>query len=459
MDNTKLLIGVLAVVAVYLNLELIARYPRKGKESYLPDMFGPCKRQTIINFNSKNTSSLNVDALMSKWNAEPQSRVLALTRPEQSYLTIGIACIKWKGGEKALLRTLSSIIEETPIHHQLEVVVIIVLLDADRNYNSALADSVLRKFSFQVSIGFLHLYEPASRSTTNTNVQAIKALAHYANNISTYYMHLDDDVECAPSFYHQIRHFLSSKGLRVMSSWSLVEFSEMPMVGKLVKSTDLRKLAAYLELFSTESDPDDRTLALFRHTMLQGKSVMMKPTLFQRFDSASVLKDRFFVGNSVAMQGDDPDGLVLTNMQHIGQNGPEFAYRGGQNMFWAKAVSADDWLTIVFEDDVIIDRILIETGFSEGHADNPEGDGYVLGRAQVELSPKVLRMDAGNNKITCANYKTIGEFQKGKFDISGLSNKLHGRKTKCLTVRVLESQTDSVMFQKMSVFLRKSDIK
>jgi hypothetical protein len=34
MDGFKLLLGILAVVVVYLNLKFISLYPRKGKESY-----------------------------------------------------------------------------------------------------------------------------------------------------------------------------------------------------------------------------------------------------------------------------------------------------------------------------------------------------------------------------------------------------------------------------------------
>jgi alpha-1,3-mannosylglycoprotein beta-1,4-N-acetylglucosaminyltransferase C len=325
-------------------------------------------------------------------------------------------------------------------------------MDPEHTYNAALVSKVMRRFSFEVSIGFIHLYEPRVVASNHAmEVEAIKAMSNYASNLSTFYMHLDDDVDCAPSFYQKLKRFLTSRKMEIVTSWSLVEFSEMPLVGKLVKSTDLPKLAAYLDLFA--SDATDEMLSLFRHTMLQGRSIMLKPTLFQRYNAApNANRDRFFDEGPV--QGDDPEGTVLTNMEALGQNGPEFAYRGGQNMFWAKTVSAGDWLTVVLEEEAAIDRLLIQTGISDYEGQAETNAGYILNGAHVEVSSKLLRMDASSNKVTCANYRTIGTFTMGKFDVHGITESLHGKKTKCITVRASEDQPESVMFQRISVFLK-----
>lgn len=366
---------------------------------------------------------------------------------------MAIPCTKWTKGASSLLRTLSSVVNETSPNAQLESVVVVVLLDNDRSYNDEVTERILHQFLRYVSVGFIHIYEPGPvhANISNADVRTIRVMADYAK--SSYYLHLADDVECAPSFYHQIIHFITSKGLKGASSWSLVEFSEMDLVGKLLRTSDLHKFSTFLTLFSSELISPEHILALFRHTMLQPKQIMLRPTLFQRQDATPLHKhDRYFARAEPV--GDNPEGRVVTNMDAVGQNKPEFAYPGGQSMFWAKSARAGDFLTIVFDAEIALDKVHVRTGFVD--ADFEEGDSgtYALHNASIEASPKLLKMDAANLQVSCADYRVIGRAQSSSVKLENVPEKLHRRKTKCLTIRITQDHPEGIMFQSISVFTK-----
>ena len=235
------------------------------------------------------------------------------------FLTIGIPSIKRINGINYLTQTLDSLIQSTTPDEQMLCVVVVFLADLDLRYNNNTLKNLTVAYSHYIDIGFIHviqayqeIYPDFMTLKRNFNdkpdrvkwrsKQAIDFayMFSYAQNISKYYIQIEDDVRCAKGFAFFIKDYIS-KVDRSRKHWALLEFSELGFIGKLVRSSDLSKFSDYLLLFFDEQ-PVDWLLTSFRLSMAQRKQMMRKPTLFQHHGEISSfdiskkndLKDRFF---------------------------------------------------------------------------------------------------------------------------------------------------------------------
>jgi len=64
------------------------------------------------------------------------------------------------------------------------------------------------------------------------------ALFSFAAGQSQFYLHLEDDVRCAPGFVADVRRFVRQQN----SVWAMLEFSELGFIGKLFRYTPRRSL-------------------------------------------------------------------------------------------------------------------------------------------------------------------------------------------------------------------------
>jgi len=57
------------------------------------------------------------------------------------------------------------------------------------------------------------------------------ALFAFSAGQSQYYLHLEDDVQCAAGFVHDVKQFIQDQ----RSVWAMLEFSELGFIGKLFR--------------------------------------------------------------------------------------------------------------------------------------------------------------------------------------------------------------------------------
>ncbi len=271
----------------------------------------------------------------------------------------------------------------------------------------------------------------------------------YSQNLSRFYLQLEDDVIAAPNFMVAIKDFVKSQKI----PWAVLEFSELGFIGKFFKCEDLRKLAQFMMTFYDEQ-PIDWLIRYYRLAMAQSREILRKPTLFQHvgltssFDTSKLnkLQDRYFDSGEKRWKGDDPPGTVATNMKPYDTYTPDLAYGSGSGYFWAKDAKRGDAFYIIFESDEKLKRVVVETGH-EKHPDD------IIRNGILEASPKVLKMDG--YKVTCADWRTIGDFQQGRVDADHLDKKLGGRSTRCLKITITQGQSEWVLIHQVAVFVRK----
>ena len=231
-------------------------------------------------------------------------------------MTIGIPSIKRENGIEYLLETVRSLISETSIKDKAETVVVIFLADFDTDYNKEVVKAMTKKFTLHINTGFIQIIQaspdfypqldglkrnfkdkPERVSWRSKQIVDFSFLFLYSQNISEYYMQLEDDVVCAPKFVPKIKAFIKAQ----RKPWGVLDFSTLGFIGKLFKSTDLKKLAVFLLTFYDEQ-PVDWLLPLFRSAMAQKRTIILRPTLFQHigrissFDTSkpNELKDEYF---------------------------------------------------------------------------------------------------------------------------------------------------------------------
>ncbi len=364
-----------------------------------------------------------------------------------------------------MTRTLHSLVDETSLREKSETVVVIFLADFDTQYNENVVRNLTSSFLKYIDMGFFQIIQaarefyppltglkrnfkdkPARVSWRSKQVIDFAFMFLYSQNISQYYMQLEDDVICAPNFVPQIKQYI----VHQRKHWAVLEFSELGFIGKLFKSTDLKKLAQFMMTFY-EEQPVDWLIRYYRMAMAQHQILLRKPTLFQHVGQLSSfdiskpnpLKDRFFDQGEKQWKGDDPPALVTTNLQAYDKWTVDLVYAAGTGFFWAKDVTAGSAIYIVFDEPHVLDRVAIETG-EPGHPNDTLDAGI------VELSPKLLKLE--EKKVHCADFMVIGRFENGQFDEQNLQKKTSGRVTRCLRVAIQKDQVHWLVIRQIAVF-------
>jgi len=234
------------------------------------------------------------------------------------FLTIGISSISRVNGPAYLLETLSSLSEHTTAAEKAEVSVVVFLADTDPEYNNESVATILKHHTDDVESGFIVIVQvspgyypqltglkrnfgdaPDRVQWRAKQVADFSLLFMYSANISQYYIQLEDDVRSAIGFVKSIRQYIGEQD-RLHPDWSVLEFSELGFIGKLFRSSDLRRLAEFLMMFYVEQ-PIDWLFRYFKLSINQQQTYLRKPTVFQHFGVRSsfdavkdnMLKDRF----------------------------------------------------------------------------------------------------------------------------------------------------------------------
>lgn len=233
------------------------------------------------------------------------------------YLTIGIPTVHRQSAEY-IHDTLDSIVNHTSDIDKEEVVVIILAADNDTNKRAKTIASLFDRYRHFFESGFFQVIAtsqglyPSFEKLDNTFNDKPERVAWrskqnldysfmfaYSRNISEYFVMIEDDVVSAPGFVTDIRLAVAQQ-TKTYPEWYCIEFSHLGFIGKLFRSSDLKKNAIFFYLFF-RYQPGDMLLPHLYNLNTQFKRIVIKPTLFQHMGYHSSLgnvrgavKDKFF---------------------------------------------------------------------------------------------------------------------------------------------------------------------
>ena len=226
------------------------------------------------------------------------------------FLTIGVSSIKRVNGHRYLSQTLDTLIERITVAEKSNVTVVVFLADQEEDYNNATAQEIHTRHAREINRGFLQVIwisesyypqltglkrnfgdDPDRVQWRSKQVIDFALMFEYAQNISEYYIQIEDDVECSHGFVSAIRSYILERNQYDVNGikWAMLEFSELGFIGKLFRSSDLDRLSKYMRMFYAEQ-PVDWLMWYFRMSMGQREEYLRKPTLFQHFGVKSSLK-------------------------------------------------------------------------------------------------------------------------------------------------------------------------
>lgn len=388
-----------------------------------------------------------------------------------AFLTIGIPSIKRINGITYLMATLASIDQETSAKEKTENVVVVFLADFDSEYNNNTAQEIAQAYSHHLETGFIQVvqvskefYPPLENLKRNFNdepqrvswrakqVMDYAFMFLYSEDLAEYYVQLEDDVVCGRHFIAGVRHYIDLQTRA--GPWAMLEFSELGFIGKLFKSSDLKRLARFLTIFY-EEQPVDWLMTYFRLSMAQNKVYLRKPTLFQHmglkssFDTRkdNKLKDRYFESGEKPWAADNPPASIISSMPPFEGNVAELAYSSGSGFFWTAKVEAGDAIFVLFEEPQKISEIAIETGESKHPSD-------YLRNGSVLVGSKVGPLQLTESEKICQDTVLVSGFVNGRALAKSLEIKLK-TDVRCVKILVNESQDNWVVFYQIAVFLVK----
>lgn len=398
------------------------------------------------------------------------SDIVILGQPpkETVYLSIGIPSVM-RPRSFYLFETIRSLINNTDHEDRQGVLIVVFLCDQEKSNRKSIAESIERNFSAEIAGGFLHVIQPPSslldqsrvvkKRTYNDSVTRVQwrtkqvldfmFLLKYCENLSTYFMQLEDDVIAAPNFVPAIREFVNHQTV----DWIDLQFSNFWAIGRLYKSKYLKQLAEFLWTFH-EEQPVDILYEYFRALMIPGVETdqfIRRPALFQHIgklsslvNKTSDLQDATFSTDSKEYKGDNPPADVITDLQVYESFTPQQAYVQSPGFFWSSDVKKGGQIFVVFHAPVALSRVVIATGTKQKPKD-------ILLNGKLDASRKYVSQKG--NDVHCADFNYIGSFDEGLLDIKNFYV-VAPYKVHCLRVTVLSDQESWLIVREIAVFVK-----
>lgn len=286
---------------------------------------------------------------------------------------------------------------------------------------------------------------------TKQNVD-FATLFSYCENISDYYMHVEDDVIAATGYVGDVKNLLDRVTSKAYTKvWFELDFSTLGFIGRLFRSSDLCMIKKFLLLFQVEK-PCDILLNDLKQVMMQPKDIRNPKSLFQHVGKTSSLKgkvqdltDKNFKdlkrsrasqrGRSNVIEKDltisykhslVPNPMparIVTNMETFGDYIPEKGYFSFEKGFyWAKTPVVNSSYRVEYNVSTHVDAITVRTGHPKKFIDM--------------LEKGVVRIGLGNtsDSDSCGKFVDVGNFDKGQFYVH-FNNTME---IKCLDVVVTQ---------------------
>ncbi|XP_062581261.1 alpha-1,6-mannosyl-glycoprotein 4-beta-N-acetylglucosaminyltransferase-like [Saccostrea cucullata] len=371
------------------------------------------------------------------------------------FLTIGIPTVCRKK-QQYILSTLDSVVSGLSRGQRQEVVIVIYLADQDKTCRQNTKMEIRLKYPNLVRtclIRFLHppkvsaFYPPLIdklkaerdkkliwRSKQNLD---FSFLLIQCQNLSSYYLQLEDDLMAVSRFYSTIKNTVVQR----VTHWVCMEFNELGFIGKLFRSRDLMALATMI-IEWYEHTPADDTYIEFYKRRNQKSRILIQPTLFQHVGLHSSLEGRLQKLKDPYFEGDiesketvirNPPANISTSMKIDFQHLPRHCYEGSKGFFLtSEPVISGDTFYVLFHSLQNVSRIFVQTGLALGK-------GHVLQEGVLELG--------GDFECTKRMFTNIYKFSRGVIDATVNRNNL-----RCIQIRVIASQNTLLMIKEISIY-------
>jgi len=382
-------------------------------------------------------------------------------------MTIGIVTAKRPNSVTYLYNTLDSLLQNAAKEEKKDIYIIILLADFDNDWRRNVTNKIKELYADDVQEGTIQVlqsfswmypkldnlthhysWHPESRVRwkAKQNIDfAFLWLYVYKENMTQFYLHLEDDVITVNDYIKFIKYFIREQTER----WICLEFSELGMIAKLYHTYDLESLAKIVTLFY-EEQPADFTYLSFNPIMLQFRRRISNPTIFQHMGRNSSLPGKIMEIQDLRFRkdfhqktliGDNPPAKFETSISINSGYSPESAYKAGFGYFWSKsAPRMGDYFRIKFESPQVVSRIIIVSGTKANPTD-------IFYDAIVETSSTL------NKANNCTDYELNGKFINGTADISNLATIANKMSTYCIQIRVMKNNRFWVLIHKIDVFL------
>ena len=340
---------------------------------------------------------------------------------------------------------------------------VIFLSDLNYAHNSVVLRNISNGFKTYVDNGLLHvIFAPKEYYPRLTNLKEkfgdskerifwrsklvidFSFLMCYCKDLSQYYLHLEDDVIPAASFYPKLKDFIASQ----RKQWTILDVALQGAIAKVYQSTDLERLATFLYLMHDEM-PVDWLIGKWRN-IKHIPNIFAPASFFQHVGNRSSLlennvshlfKERYFDKYDHKYKGLNPVAVVSASMQYANTTNPELAYDKGLGYFWVKEIKKGDFIDIEFISPTEVRKVFVDTG-----ANFAARDQLKHGILQASFQSKTIEVKSRPG--VCKNFETIGYFQRGKVEVFVEGN----RKVNCLRILVTRGQDEWLLVREIDVW-------
>lgn len=370
-------------------------------------------------------------------------------------------------GKSYIFQTLTTIIHKLSLKDRGKVHIVVFLADLKQSLKSKLKRAIEGELASYLSDGILHViqapyefypsftelkpkYGDSPSRTKWRSKQNIdfSYLMCYCSGLSEYYLHLEDDILPAPSFFPKLQDFISMQ----LQPWYVLSTAVYGHIGKVFHSKDLKSLSSFYYIFYDEMPCDwlllfwKRIKEPFAYTSLNSPFILSPGSLFQHFGSQSSLKEKtqnltepYFDAFNHKFKGLNPPASLTSNI--VGHQGrPEDAYNKGIGYFWGKKINKDDYIQIHFNSPVQLKRIVINTGSNFAPRD-------ILVKGALEVSYENSNDKSYKQEAYCSNFLHISNFEI-MLDL-GLTSR---RSINCLRFRVREEQPAWLFVREVNIW-------
>lgn len=321
----------------------------------------------------------------------PRIRIASNTSTSPRTIVVGIPSVKREKGSY-LLDTLQSLLDNLSPAEENDIVIVVMLAEmSDMAWCNETINRIKARFSPQINAGMVEIIVPKAelypdleklKLTLGDPLTRVKwrskqtldfaYLMNYAMDKALYYLQLEDDVVTKPNYVSSIKKCISQK---LTKKWIMLEFSYLGFIGKLFKTQDLPTLVNFFVSFY-DTKPVDWLLSNFVLVMactqgtekscgksVRNVSIRFKPSLFQHIGTHSSLsgkvqklKDKDF-GNVKSSHGKESHVIahknpkasnLFTTLKVYEKHDLKSLY-AGTNVFWAEQPSANDFVSVQFE--------------------------------------------------------------------------------------------------------------
>lgn len=265
----------------------------------------------------------------------------------------------------------------------------------------------------------------------------------YSQDLSEYYLQLEDDLSTVPDYVTIIRKFIQRYQ---RSRWTCLEFSALGFIAKLYRSRDLYKLAKMMMLFFYEQ-PNDVTYLMFNNMMQQPHRIVRKPTIFKHLGLHSSLSEKLeqrvdplFVQDTSANETNkikavlNPPARLSTNLRIYEGHRLEHCYQK-KGIMWTLGPRKGATVSIVFSKPQRILSVTVQSG-PDDHPDD------FLQNAVLRIGQKF--------GVTCMDVYAVQIFKFGQVKLE-LDKEAQVIPASCVQIQVLASQSNWLLISDISI--------